>query len=188
MTYQYSYYIKDSGFTFPEILTVMIVTAVLVGTAAPAFNQLSDLKRLESAAEKLYADMQYARTTAFNQNTSVGIFVQSDGSTNWCYGLAQKLISTTTCDCTIISAGTNFCTLDGDNPYIINSTDFKGISITNASPQSFSFTPQRGTAGTVRVQFQSKYNEILQARVASGGRIRICSPSGSGNVKGYATC
>jgi prepilin-type N-terminal cleavage/methylation domain-containing protein len=81
---------------------------------------------------------------------------------------------------------------------VTSSSDFDGIALGGSgsgSNVSFSggttqtrFNPVRGTAtaGTVYLTLDDEYE--MRVVVATIGRIRICSPSGSTNVPGYATC
>jgi hypothetical protein len=93
--------------------------------------------------------------------------------------------STETCDC---SATPNTCQIDGADR-LVRGADFKGIVLNNPVDDAmFTFTPQRGTATSGNAQVQSAGGLQVRVIVAGTGRIRLCSPSGSGNVGGYPVC
>jgi prepilin-type N-terminal cleavage/methylation domain-containing protein len=173
-------YQKESGFTLIEMMVTVAVAAILLTVAIPSFTQMIDKKRLESAAENLYADLQFARSEAIKRNKTIRVSFYANGST-WCYGLTENA----DCDC----GGTDPekpCEIDGVQK-MVSSDEFKDISITSTA-SSFSFSPLRGTVGNDSTEFQSANNKKLQVKVSTFGRVRLCSPSGEGNINSYPAC
>jgi type IV fimbrial biogenesis protein FimT len=151
-----------------------------------------DKKRLESAAEILYADLQFARAEAIKRNKLVQVSFHVDGS-DWCYGLKVDAY----CDCQQTDHDhLEFCQLDKDEaghgiPTSVSSTEFKDISIAISiaiTVSHFSFSPLRGTVNNGSAEFQSANNKKLQVVVSRFGRVRLCSPSGEGNINSYPAC
>jgi prepilin-type N-terminal cleavage/methylation domain-containing protein len=172
---------KNVGFTLIEMMVTVAVAAILLTVAIPSFTQMIDKKRLESAAENLYADLQFARAEAIKRNKTIRVSFYANGST-WCYGLKENV----DCDCQEAdSTESDFCEIN-DIPKIVSSAEFKDISITSTA-SSFSFTPLRGTVDTGSTEFQSANNKKLRVVVSGFGRVRLCSPS-EGNVNGYPAC
>lgn len=180
---------KDSGFTLIEMMVTVAVAAILLSIAVPSFTQLIDKKRLESAAESLYVDLQFARSEAIKRNKTIRVSFNTDGSI-WCYGLKVN----DHCDCQQTDPKhSEFCWLYQDKtdsesgiPTSVSSTKFKSV-ILASSASYFSFTPLRGTVNGGHVEFQSANNEKLRVVVSRLARVRLCSPS-EGHISGYPVC
>lgn len=170
-------------------MITVAVAVILLSIAIPSFTQLIDKKRLESAAESLYADLQFARSEAIKRNKTIRVSFNTDGSI-WCYGLKIS----EHCDCQQTdSKHSEFCWLyqdksDRENGIStsVSSAEFKRIILTSAAPY-FSFTPLRGTVNGGHVEFQSANHKKLRVVVSRLARVRLCSPS-EGHVNGYPVC
>lgn len=173
------------GVTLIELMIVIVIAAVLMAIAVPAFQGTIDRNRLKAAAENLYSDLQFAKAEAIKRNRSVRlVFTSSGGGATWCYGLKENA----TCDCTVTNAAaTDYCAIDNIKK-IVSSTDFPGVSITGTpAGSSLSFTPLRGSVIDGTTTLQSAQGKQIKVKVYSVGRVRICSPAGSSNVTGYST-
>src|SRR5699024_6338291 len=173
------------------MMITVAVAIILLSIAIPSFTQLIDKKRLESAAESLYADLQFARSEAIKRNKTIRVSfnTDTDGSI-WCYGLKVN----DHCNCQQTDPKhSEFCwlyqdKLDNENGIStsVSSAEFKRIILTSAVSY-FSFTPLRGTVNGGHVEFQSANNRKLQVVVSRLARVRLCSPS-EGHVNGYPVC
>jgi prepilin-type N-terminal cleavage/methylation domain-containing protein len=174
------------GFTLVELMITIAVAGILLALAAPSFNAFIDKYRAKRAADTLSAFLVNAKTEAIKRNMPMRVVFQSASSgATWCAGMIAAPTSTETCDC---SATPNTCQIDGADRFV-RGADFKDIVLNSPADDAlFTFTPQRGTANSGNAQVQSAGG--LQVRVVVGGtgRIRLCSPSGSGNVGGYPVC
>ena len=66
---------NDVGFSFMELLVVMIIMGVMTSIAIPAFSTWLPNYRLRVASKDLYSNLQMAKLTAIKQNaTSAVIF------------------------------------------------------------------------------------------------------------------
>src|SRR5690349_11221133 len=88
---------KHLAITLLEALIVMIITIILTIAAVPAFMQFLQEHRVIMTADSVFAAMQYARSEAIKQNTTVYISFQT-GDT-WCYGINTG----SSCNCSIPS-------------------------------------------------------------------------------------
>jgi Tfp pilus assembly protein FimT len=74
---------------------------------------------------------------------------------------------------------------------VVRGSDYRNIALAvTATDSKFTFTPLRGTADVAGNAEVTSANG-LKVRVVvknTTGRIRVCSPSGSGNVGGYPAC
>jgi len=67
---------------------VLAVIVILITLVAPSFQSLLERRRLEGAAETLYADLYYAKSEAVKR--SVDIEVDITSGANWSYDINIK--------------------------------------------------------------------------------------------------
>lgn len=166
------------GVTFVEAMIALAIAAILAALAAPSFLGVIDKHRLKGATDNLFADLQFARSEAIRQNTAVAVYFTAGSS--WCYG-----ITTASCDCTQSPSASN-CEIK-----LVSGSDFRNTEITAATFGSAAYTtfePVRGTATSGSVTFQSGQGRQGKVIVSTLGRIRLCSPSGTGNIPDYPAC
>lgn len=173
------------GFTLIEMMIVIAIMGILLALAAPSFTIYFEKTRTKRAAETMAAFLVNAKSESIKRNAAVRVVFQTaGGGTSWCAGMTTGA----NCDCL---ASPNTCTLDGVDR-TISSTDYSGVML-NATGgvddgDMFTFTHKRGTvnADTVRLLSDSGYE--MRVVVSGIGRIRLCSPSGSGYIGGYTEC
>ena len=93
-----------------------------------------------------------------------------------------------TCDC---STNGSPCQLEDDGANrVIKSTSFQGVELNGPDTgHAFEFKTQRGTVdGAETVKLESATGSKVNVVVGPVGRIKICSPSGTGNMGGYPVC
>lgn len=173
------------GFTLTELLVTLSIVATLLALAVPSFKDLIDRSRLSSAADMLYADLQFARSEAIRHNQTVTVTFQSGSA--WCWGLVQ---GGTACDCSVTdSTAANYCALKR-----ASTTDFTSVSIPGASSITFTgnqtgFDPVRGIATNAgSITLQSTLGKQAQVSLGLLGRVSLCSPAGSGYTTAYPSC
>src|SRR6185295_13981302 len=59
---------RQHGLTLLELAIVVAITAIVAAAAVPSFTALIDARRLDSAATRLAADIQLARSEAIARN------------------------------------------------------------------------------------------------------------------------
>ena len=165
-----------TGFTLIELMVTVSIMAIIAMIAAPALQTFVDKTRLKGATDRLYADMQFARSEAVKRNSSVSISF-STGS-NWCYGINAG----GACNCNTANA----CSIK-----TVSHSEFSGITLDGAifTASSTTFNPVLGTlsaAGLARVQSAGGKQACVHMSLI--GQIRLCSPAGSANLGGYPTC
>jgi type IV fimbrial biogenesis protein FimT len=87
---------NQTGFTLVELVIVVAISAILVVTAVPIYKQTIATYRLDTEANALLGDLQYARSEAIKQGTDVLMCVSttatsstptcSTTSSNWANG------------------------------------------------------------------------------------------------------
>lgn len=68
------------GFTLIELMVVLAVLAVLLGVAAPSFDNIALSGRLTSVANDFVASANLARSEAFKRNAIVKLCVSANGA------------------------------------------------------------------------------------------------------------
>ena len=80
------------GFTLVELLVTLVVVAILVGIAAPSFQDLIKRQRLKSVVETLLSDMRTARSEALALGLSGSVsvsFAYSSSGQVWSYSITN---------------------------------------------------------------------------------------------------
>jgi type IV fimbrial biogenesis protein FimT len=72
---------KDRGFTLPELLAALGISAVLLAMAAPGFGSQRGEAALRTAASRTLAALQLARRTALARGQSVTVCPTTDAGT-----------------------------------------------------------------------------------------------------------
>lgn len=172
------------GVTLIELMIVVVITAILLALAVPAFQDTIDKNRLKAATDTLQADLQFAKSEAIKRNKNIRVDFTGSGAT-WCYGMKEDAA----CDCTeTVSTEVDFCEIDGIKKTVDN-IGFPGVTIANSTPPDFfSFDHIRGTVNAGNVTFNSARQKETRVVISTMGRVRSCSPTDSKNVPGYSSC
>lgn len=171
---------KTQGFTLIEMMVTVAVLAIIVSIAAPSFNSFFDRYRVKRAADTLSSFLINAKSEAIKRNKNVSAVITGSGTT-WCVGMTES----STCNCSTANA----CQIEGADR-VINSTSFNGVKLLGPDTgHAFEFKTQRGAVtGFDTVQLESANGAKVNVRVSMVGRIKLCSPSGTGNMGGYSLC
>lgn len=80
---------KNKGFTLVELMITLAIAAILVGLAAPSFNDLIKDSRLTTQINSLTASLNFARSEAIKRAITVTVCKSDDGEEcggNWNQG------------------------------------------------------------------------------------------------------
>jgi prepilin-type N-terminal cleavage/methylation domain-containing protein len=72
---------NQQGFTFPELLMVLVLITIVAGISYGAFNRMSINSSLRTAARDIASDCQLARQRAMSENTNLTITFNSGDHT-----------------------------------------------------------------------------------------------------------
>jgi len=161
---------KNKGFTVLELIVTLTIVTILLTVAVPSFNAMLLDKKLIGAAEKMKADMDWARTTAIKNNTNI-IMNTSIASPNWCYGFSDGAA----CDCTVA----NNCTVEGItrqyNQALLGGT-LPSPTLSPNGAFNITFLPRgmlaASVAGVLTMTLNGRTADISVSRL---GRGNICS-------------
>jgi len=163
---------STKGFTLVELLVALVVMAILVAIAAPAFQNLIKGQRLKAVVETTLSDLQVARTEALTLGLSGTVTVTFNEGVSWNY--------------TIVSSGSTPTVARTYNDY----GDGVTATVTGwnkaGSTAAFTVTPVRSLdpAGTGSITFTLGSVSAKIERNLLGG-VFVCSANGD---LGYSTC
>ena len=160
------------GFTLVELMVALVVMAILVAFAGPAFQGLIERQRLKAVVETALSDLQVARSEALTLGLSGTVTVTFTDGASWGYS--------------IVSSGTT--------PTVSRAYNDYGDGVTAAvtgwnkagSTAAFTITAVRSLdpAGTGSITFTLGSLSAKLERNLLGG-VFLCSPNGD---LGYRTC
>ena len=156
---------KQRGTTAVELLVTVAVTVITLGVAVPSFGDTLNRRRLESAANELGSDLQWARTEAVRRGLNV-----------WLTTTAATQYSIRFVDASNTTQTLKSVTLPN------------GLSVTPS--QQATFDSVRGILGDTApptfaissTHTAAKIDVVLNLM----GRVQMCSPGGG--LTGYKTC
>lgn len=172
--------ISTRGFTLIEMMVTVAILAILTSIAAPSFNNFFDSYRVKRSADTFSAFLINAKSEALKRNQTVRTVI-TGSDTTWCAGMTTE----DTCDCSTAGA----CQIDSADR-VISSASFQGVKLNGPdTDHAFEFNTQRGTVvGAETVELESANGSKVNVVVSMVGRIKLCSPSGAGNMGGYPVC
>lgn len=171
---------RQRGLSLLEVVIVVAIVAIVAAAALPSFTELVAAHRLDGAATRLAADIQFARTEAIARNRMLRLSIRNGAdATCWIVHTGGAL----DCSCT---AASTVCAGDA--------LAIKGVAlpstervVISGNVNSIVFEPLHGTStptGTLRLT--DARGRAVHHIVNVLGRVRSCSPDGS--VPGYPTC
>jgi len=165
----------QSGITLIELIIVLAIIGIFTTQVIPFIQSSVEKTRLKGATEKLYVDLQFARSYAITQSKPIYLSFKPQGI-QWCYGIDDQA----SCDCDI----PDDCAINGvENITTFN--EFNGIHLMKAKFGKHHYTvfdPARGTSQSGGLNngtawFTSSKGYTTAVIVTRLGRIRICSPN-----------
>ncbi|MEO7056218.1 MAG: GspH/FimT family pseudopilin [Caldimonas sp.] len=162
---------RRRGLTLIEMAIVVAVIAIVAATAAPSFSAYIDARRLEGAATRLAADVQFARSEAVARNRALRLSFHANAALS-CWVVHTG--SAAQCSCDI--GGAAVCTGSAVEIKTVVLPAGERIGVA-ANVGSLVFDPLHGTStptGTLRL-FDGRGRAVHHI-VNVMGRVRSCSP------------
>lgn len=170
------------GFTLIELMVTITVAAVLATVAVPAFRSFMQNDRLLTEANQLVMSLDYARSEAIKQDTSITVCASSNGtscsgSANWSAGWIVVNAANPTQPLRVVSAlaSSNSLTEANSQPQV--TFDATGLASTLAVTAQFTFCDPRGAS-------YARYTEVG----AFSGRVNSSNTVGKNVAGGALTC
>jgi type IV fimbrial biogenesis protein FimT len=167
------------GVTLIEVAITMAIAAVLLASAAPAYQRLIERQRLSLIASQWASDLQSARSESVLRNETLRMSVHA-GTWGSCYLLHTG--PRDRCGCDTTSANSAQCSGDAVLLKSVVLAPFDGLRL-QSNTGSIAFDPLHGTAtptATLRVIAPSGI--AVHHVVNLMGRVRTCSPASPGPV------
>jgi len=171
----------QQGLTLLELTIVVAITAIVAAAAAPSFKAVVDARRLDSAATRLAADVQLARSEAIARNRPLRLSLFT-GSGESCWIVHSGAAA----DCRCSEAAGAVCSGGARTIKGVTLADAERVSVAG-NVASIVFDPLHGTStptGTLRIV--GARGSAVHHIVNVVGRVRSCSPEGA--VPGYSRC
>ena len=143
---------NEKGFTLPEILSAVVILAILAAVGIPTLLNWMPGIRLKSAANDLMADMQQAKIVAIRNNNTT------------------NLVFAAGCD-----AAGNYTFTDGNGVVIVNKPMQNGICINVSGVNPFPVTfnsrgiPVGGAGGAVLMTHPNAARQYIITQTVAGG-------------------
>ena len=72
---------RMSGFTMIELMTVVVIVAILTAVGIPSFKYVTSSNRISTEINSLLGDLQYARTEAVKEGSTVTVCMRNTAGT-----------------------------------------------------------------------------------------------------------
>lgn len=161
------------GMTLIELLVMLAIVVISALLAIPSFISLIQHYRITTAADNLYATLQYARTESIKRNTSVYVSITTGDS--WCYGVNAG----SACDCAVAgSCNLGSSSAPGAQLLTLSATGLSGGSI-------YYDTRHGGLSSSATITF-TLYGQssLITTSISRLGTIQTCSTG----ISGYTAC
>ncbi len=173
---------SQRGLTLIETVMVVAVTAIVAATVAPSLAGFIDARRLDGAATRLGADIQFVRNEAIARNRALRLSFHITANTSTCWIVHTGPAA----QCACSDDGAAVCS-GGDvaiKAVVLPVGERVALA---ANVGSIVFDPLHGTStptGTLRLLAPG--GRAIHHVVNVVGRVRSCSPGAA--VPGYRAC
>jgi type IV fimbrial biogenesis protein FimT len=153
---------QQQGVNLIELLIGIVILAVIMLIAVPSYLSYTQKDRLTATVQEFYYNLQFARSEAIKDNSTVYVSIQTGSS--WCYGMKVG----SACNCTTA----NSCTLQAvtaPNTQLTLSTT--GL----ISPLSFENTHGANYQTPILTFTLTGQTNALSIEVGMLGNLQLCS-------------
>lgn len=169
------------GFSVIELMITLVIVGILAAIAVPSFNQFMKRSKLTGAAEKVFGQLQYARSESIASGKDIFVIFESTSGADWCIGVSDVA----GCGCST-SASLAVCTINSAPARFVQGSDYPSIQVTtNFTDNDTGYSSPRSIAmetGAVTVTMPDYGDAEVRLNVL--GRLRLCSDT----LSIYAGC
>jgi type IV fimbrial biogenesis protein FimT len=172
---------RQRGLSLLELAIVLAITAIVAASAAPSLVALIDARRLEGAATRLAADIQFVRSEAIARQRSLRFSVL-EGADASCWIVHTGAAAD--CRCGADAGAVCGASARAIKAVVLPASERVSVA---GNVASIVFDPLHGTStptGTLRLT--GARGAAVHHVVNVVGRVRSCSPAGT--VAGYSPC
>lgn len=170
----------ERGVSLIESLIVTTIAAVLVGAAAPGFQDSRARRHVEGAAAQLETDIQFTRSLAVARNHNLRIEF-ANGAEGSCYVVHTGAAGA--CSCGALGP---VCTEDAQALRHVHYGPGETFAL-KANVRAMVFDAEKGTVTpTATLRVESQRGHALHQVVNILGRVRTCTPTPA--LTGYRAC
>ena len=168
------------GFSLLEAAVVVTIVAIVAATALPSFSALVDARRLDGAATRLAADVQFARSEAIARNQSLRLSIAAGGGAT-CWIVHTGVAADCTCSASGVACTNGALAIHG---FVLPAAERVAVA---GNVVSIVFDPLHGTSTpTGTLSLGDVRGRSVRHVVNVLGRVRSCSPGGA--IAGYPAC
>jgi type IV fimbrial biogenesis protein FimT len=168
------------GVSLLEAAVVVAIVAIVGTSALPSFTSLIDARRLDGAATRLAADLQFARSEAIARNRSLRLSVAA-GAEATCWIVHTGAAGDCTCTAAAVACAAGALAI---RSVVLPTAERVAVG---GNVASIVFEPLHGTSTpTGTLSLNDARGRSVRHVVNVLGRVRSCSPDGA--IAGYAAC
>ena len=165
---------SSRGFTLIELLLAVVLLSIVMVLAVPAMATMSERRQTIAAVERIYSELQLARSTAVAMSQPV--FMNINSGDNWALGVSNDA----NCDPIDNNPACSVPDVENNNPVtrLYSASDNDNVRVSSAGNQ-ITFFSQRGTATPTNIVITSlgDIGYIVNIVVRPLGQISVCSPA-----------
>ena len=165
---------SSRGFTLFELMLAVALLGLALALAVPSLSTMSERRQTIAAVERIYGELQLARSTAVAM--SQPIFMNINSGDDWALGVSDNAA----CDPVDNVPACSIPDVDGNNAitHLFSAVDNGDVTVT-ADGNQITFFSQRGTATPININVSSagdtRYSVNIMVRAL--GQVSICSPT-----------
>jgi prepilin-type N-terminal cleavage/methylation domain-containing protein len=166
--------ISSHGFTLIELLLAVLLLSMALVLAVPAMTTMAERRQTIAAVERIYSELQLARSTAVAMSQPV--FMNINSGDDWALGVSNDA----TCDPVDNNPACSIPDVENNNPgtRLFSVSDNEDVRV-NSGGNQITFFSQRGTATPTNIVVTSlgDIGYIVNIVVRPLGQVSICSPT-----------
>lgn len=164
---------SSRGFTLIELLLAVALLSVVMVLAVPAMTTMVERRQTIAAVERIYSELQLARSTAVAMSQPV--FMNISSGDNWALGVSNDA----NCDPVDNDPACSIPDVENNNPIsrLYSVSDNENVRV-NSGGNQITFFSQRGTATPTNIVVTSlgDVGYVVNIVVRPLGQISVCSP------------